>query len=163
MTALLLDRPTGPADLASAMRIGATPVPEPGKGQLRLRVETCSLNPVDWKVARGGNPAWTWPHVLGLDVAGTIDALGPGVTTPAEDGASALRPDLAVGDRVAAHHDLRRPGGLAQYVVVDARALAPQGRGVDAVLDAVDAAYARLARGHQTGKLVCDVAGSAGA
>lgn len=136
MTALLLDRPAGPADLASAMRIGETPIPEPGAGQLRLRVEACSLNPVDWKVARGGNPAWTWPHVLGLDVAGTIDALGPGVTTPAEDGASALRPDLAVGDHVALHHDLRRPGGLAQYVVVNARALAH----VPAAVSATEAA-----------------------
>ncbi|WP_147680101.1 zinc-binding dehydrogenase [Actinomyces ruminicola] len=124
MTALLLDRPAGPDELSAAMRLGRLPFPEPGPGQVRLRVEACSLNPVDWKVARGGNPAWTWPHVLGLDVAGTVDALGPGVATPAEDGATALRPDLAVGDTVALHHDLRRPGGLAQYVVVDALALA---------------------------------------
>ncbi|WP_180272230.1 alcohol dehydrogenase catalytic domain-containing protein [Actinomyces ruminis] len=122
MTALLLDRPAGPDELAAAMRLGRLPVPEPGPGQVRLRVEACGLNPVDWKVARGGNPAWARPHILGLDVAGVVDALGPGVAAPAEDGAPALRPDLAVGDRVALHHDLRRPGGLAQYVVVDALA-----------------------------------------
>lgn len=123
MTALLLDRPAGPDELVAAMRLGQLPIPEPGPGQVRLRVEACGLNPVDWKVARGGHPAWSWPHILGLDVAGTIDALGPGVAEP-RCGAPALRPDLAVGDRVALHHDLRRPGGLAQFVVVDALALA---------------------------------------
>ncbi len=135
MTALLLDRPAGPADLASAMRVGEVSVPESGVGQVRLRVEACGLNPVDWKVARG-SAAWSWPHILGLDVAGTIDVIGPGVTTPADDGTSALRPDLAVGDRVALYHDLRRPGGLAQYTVVDALAVAH----VPAAVTAVEAA-----------------------
>ncbi|ETJ04515.1 MAG: Oxidoreductase, partial [Actinomyces urogenitalis DORA_12] len=54
------------------------PLPQPGPGQVRLRVRACGLNPVDWKVARGGHASWTWPHVLGLDIAGVIDAFGPG-------------------------------------------------------------------------------------
>lgn len=115
-TALLLDRPAQPAELRSALRLGEAPVPEPGPGQVRLRVAAVGLNPVDWKVARGGSDAWSWPHVLGLDVAGTVDALGPGV--------SESRPDLEPGQRVALHHDLRAEGGLQETVLVDALALA---------------------------------------
>ncbi|WP_315500951.1 zinc-binding dehydrogenase [Actinomyces radicidentis] len=115
-TALLLDRPAQPAELADALRLGQAPVVEPGAGQVRLRVAAVGLNPVDWKVARAGSDAWTWPHVLGLDVAGTVDAVGPGV--------SEARPDLEPGQRVALHHDLRAPGGLQETVVVDALAVA---------------------------------------
>ena len=43
------------------------PVPEPGPGQLCLRVIAVSVNPVDWKLAIDHKPEWTYPHVLGLD------------------------------------------------------------------------------------------------
>ncbi|MCL3776568.1 MULTISPECIES: zinc-binding dehydrogenase [unclassified Actinomyces] len=126
MTALVLDRPAPPEELAQAMHLTEQDVPEPGPGQVRVRVGACGLNPVDWKVARSGSASWDWPHVLGLDVAGTVDALGDGVCPDAHgpEGSDPLRADLAVGARVALHHDLRRPGGLAEYVVVDAQALA---------------------------------------
>lgn len=115
-TALLLDHPAQPAELTDALRLGQAPVVEPGPGQVRLRVTAVGLNPVDWKVACAGSDAWTWPHVLGLDVAGTVDAIGPSV--------SEARPDLEPGQRVALHHDLRASGGLQESVVVDALAVA---------------------------------------
>jgi len=75
-------------------------------------VEAVSLNPVDYKMAAAGHPAWSYPFILGLDVAGTIDALGPDV-----DG-------WQLGERVFHHGNLSRPGGFAQYVVTVAHVLA---------------------------------------
>jgi NADPH:quinone reductase-like Zn-dependent oxidoreductase len=98
------------------------PVPEPGAGEVRIRVEAVGLNPVDaWLALGDGHPDWTWPHVLGLDVAGVVDAIGAGVT------------GLVPGDRVANHGDLRRPGALAEFLVVDALTLAGVPSGIDAV------------------------------
>jgi NADPH2:quinone reductase len=70
------------------------------------------LNPVDYKLAGRGNPAWAYPHILGLDVAGTIDALGAGV-----DG-------WALGDRVYYHGDLTRSGGFAEFAITTAHTVA---------------------------------------
>ncbi len=66
------------------------PVPEPGPGEVRLRVRASALNALDLFV-REGWPGLKleMPHILGADAAGEIDALGEGVT------------DWAVGDRVA--------------------------------------------------------------
>ncbi|MFD7134682.1 zinc-binding dehydrogenase [Streptomyces sp. NPDC059894] len=117
MRALVLDRPGGPGTL----RVADVPRPEPGPGRVRVRVEACGLNPVDYQVAAGGHPDWAWPHVLGLDAAGTVDAVGDGVT--------GVRP----GERVVFHGDLRRPGGFAEYVLADEAVLARIPASVDAV------------------------------
>ncbi|GAA2181421.1 zinc-binding dehydrogenase [Brooklawnia cerclae] len=115
MSALLLDEPGEPAGL----RLGRVAVPEPGRGEIRVRVEACGLNPVDVHLVRGGHPAWNWPHVPGIDVVGVVDAVGEGVDR------------VLTGDRVAYHGDLRRPGGLADYAVTDASAVAVVPAGVD--------------------------------
>jgi NADPH:quinone reductase-like Zn-dependent oxidoreductase len=56
---------------------------EPGPGQVRLRVRAASVNPIDWKMRRGSlrivMPA-KFPLILGADVAGEVDAVGPEVT-----------------------------------------------------------------------------------
>ncbi|WP_155298794.1 zinc-binding dehydrogenase [Deinococcus kurensis] len=88
------------------------PTPEPGPGELRVRLAAVTVNPVDFKLLRGGHPAWTYPHVPGVDGAGTVEAVGPGVET--------LRP----GDRVAMHVDLTRPGVFAEAVVTSAHTVA---------------------------------------
>ncbi|MGC3992871.1 MAG: zinc-binding dehydrogenase [Propionicimonas sp.] len=104
------------------LEIADVPAPAPGPGELRIRVEAVGLNPVDaWLALGDGDPAWTWPHVPGLDVAGVIDAIGADVS------------GFAVGDRVANHGDLRRPGCLADLVVADARTVARVPEGVDAI------------------------------
>ncbi len=104
MRALLLDHP---GELEK-LRIGEASIPEPGPGEMRVRVHAVGLNPVDYKLARGGHPAWQYPFILGLDVAGTVDALGQGA-----------EPWL-IGDRIVYHGDLSRPGGLAEFAVVPA-------------------------------------------
>eukprot|EP00440_Ansanella_granifera_P053233 gb/GFBE01057709.1/.p1 GENE.gb/GFBE01057709.1/~~gb/GFBE01057709.1/.p1 ORF type:complete len:368 (+),score=64.22 gb/GFBE01057709.1/:1-1104(+) len=55
----------------------AWPVPKPGKGQVLIRVAASSVNPVDWKLLEYPL-GLAGPKVLGFDVAGTIEAVGPG-------------------------------------------------------------------------------------
>ncbi len=52
------------------------PIPEPGQGQVRIKVRAVSVNPVDWKVA-DRTPAGT-QVIAGKDIAGVIDAVGAG-------------------------------------------------------------------------------------
>ncbi|MBB6096635.1 NADPH2:quinone reductase [Deinobacterium chartae] len=67
------------------------PDPEPGSGQVRIRTRLTSVNFADIAARRGGYDAGAAPpFVPGLDVVGTVEALGPGVR------------DLEVGTRVAA-------------------------------------------------------------
>lgn len=88
--------------------------PEPGPGQVRIRTVAAAVNPVDVATARGlfGELAGAG---LGWDVAGTVDAVGPGVDGP------------AVGERVVGFRDRLLPalGSHAELVVLDAAAVAP--------------------------------------
>ncbi len=63
------------------------PDPQPGPGEVRVRVLAASVNPVDWKMrsgeARERYPV-EFPGILGRDVAGIVDTLGEGVTGFAE-------------------------------------------------------------------------------
>lgn len=93
-----------------ALSMADVPAPTPGPGEVRLRVRASSLNPVDYKFARSG-AGLSLPHVLGIDAAGEIDALGPGVT------------GWGIGERVMALCNLYRWGGFAEQVVVDAQVL----------------------------------------
>lgn len=109
MRALLLDRPGPP----STLRVGEAARPVPAIGEVLVRVDAVGLNPVDYQVASGGHAEWVYPHIPGLDIAGVVHDAGP------EPGAR-----LPVGTRVAWHQDLRRPGGLADFVTVPAAVLA---------------------------------------
>ncbi len=63
-------------------------VPSPATGEILVRVQSAALNPVDWKIQAYGIFVETYPVVLGSDIAGTIIAIGDGVTK------------FGVGDRV---------------------------------------------------------------
>ncbi|WP_330332769.1 NADP-dependent oxidoreductase [Streptomyces sp. NBC_00536] len=55
--------------------------PEPGLGEILVRVHAAGVNPVDWKTRASGTPiAWGPVPMVGWDVSGTIEAVGPGVT-----------------------------------------------------------------------------------
>jgi D-arabinose 1-dehydrogenase-like Zn-dependent alcohol dehydrogenase len=56
------------------------PLPEPGAGEVRVRVQACGVCHSDVFVKAGGWPGLTYPRVPGHEVAGVIDAVGPGVT-----------------------------------------------------------------------------------
>ncbi len=84
------------------------PVPEPGPGEIQVAVRVAGLGYVDALVSRGEYQVKPpTPYCPGMEIAGTISAVGAGVT------------DLAVGDRVAASGF---GGGLAEYAVVPAAA-----------------------------------------
>lgn len=96
----------------ASMHLAERQVPEPGPGQVRVRLHAASLNPVDWKLADGTAPWLTPGQVLGVDGAGVVDQLGPGVQ------------DWQVGDRVVWHANLREPGVFAEYSLAPAHVLA---------------------------------------
>lgn len=123
MKAFLLDRPGEPETL----RLGEIAIPEPEPDQVRVRVEAVALNPVDYKIAARGRPSrgnssdLDYPFILGLDVAGTIDAVGSKVS------------GWRVGERVYYHGDLSKHGGYAEFALADPDALAKIPASVTAV------------------------------
>ena len=61
----------------------AAPRPAPKRGEVLIRVHAAGVNPVDWKTRQGQGVAGYMranPSILGWDVSGTIEALGPGVS-----------------------------------------------------------------------------------
>jgi NADPH:quinone reductase-like Zn-dependent oxidoreductase len=121
MRAAVVERFGDPDVLAVAQR----PVPEPLPTEVRVRVAAAGVNPVDCKTRAGqgmsailGDP----PLVLGWDIAGVVDAVGPGVTR------------FAVGDRVYGMPWFpRQAGGYAEYVTAPSRQLALAPRTLDDV------------------------------
>ncbi|MBC5781899.1 NADPH:quinone reductase [Ramlibacter sp. USB13] len=69
----------GPAP--EVLTVGDQPTPQPGPGEVRVRLATSGVNPSDWKVRKGGmGRALGFPLVIPhSDGAGTIDAVGEGV------------------------------------------------------------------------------------
>lgn len=63
------------------LRLEEIPVPQPGAGQLLLRVHAAGVNPVDTYFRSGTNPAIKPPYTPGLDAAGTVETVGEGVST----------------------------------------------------------------------------------
>ncbi|KAF4923489.1 Trans-enoyl reductase fsr4 [Colletotrichum viniferum] len=82
-----------------------SPVPEPGPGELLIKVIVSGTNPKDWKL-----PAWVGTsHNSGDDVAGVIEKVGSEVY------------EFAKGDRVAGFHVMRTEhGSFAEYAIVPA-------------------------------------------
>jgi len=93
------------------------PDPTPGPGEVLLRVAASGVNPVDTKIRKGGSAvAPELPAILGMDVAGTVEAVGEEV--------AAFRPGDAVYGCAGGLLDI--PGSLAERMVADARLLAPK-------------------------------------
>ncbi len=106
-----------PGDSA-VLRVVERPVPEPGPGEVRVRIAVSGVNPTDWKARRSGRSGGGLPFpeiVPNQDGAGTIDAVGDGV--PAD----------RIGERVWVWEaTYRRADGTAQEaVVVPARQAVP--------------------------------------
>ena len=64
---------------ADVLHLEDAPVPTPRADQIRVRVHACALNPMDWVLCLGQMPG-PLPGGIGLDVSGTVDAVGEGVT-----------------------------------------------------------------------------------
>ena len=111
------------------------PVPEPGPGEVRIKVEAAAMNHLDLWVRRGLPIETPMPHIGGSDMAGVVDAVGPGAD------------DVPIGTRVVVDPSLRydwydaqdrgesfdelpfriigehTQGGFAEYAVVPANNL----------------------------------------
>ncbi len=88
------------------MQLAEGPVPQPGPGDIRIRVAFAGVNRPDCLQRSGRYPPPPGASpILGLEVAGTIDAVGEGVTA------------WSIGDRVTA---LTPGGGYAEYCVAPA-------------------------------------------
>ncbi|PJK21309.1 NADP-dependent oxidoreductase [Mycolicibacterium goodii] len=88
-----------------------TAPPTPGPGQVRLRVRAAGLNPIDWKIVAGfmrDVMPIDLPAGVGSDVAGIVDAVGPGVT------------EWVVGDEVLGRS---ATGAFAEYALAAASEL----------------------------------------
>jgi NADPH:quinone reductase-like Zn-dependent oxidoreductase len=100
----------GPPDV---LRLEDAPRPEPGEGEVLVRVRTAGVNPIDWKLRAGYLQAFMpveLPHTLGFDLAGTVEAVGAGVA------------GFAPGDAVFG----RGASTYAEYAVAPATTLAPK-------------------------------------
>ena len=94
------------------VEVAESSCPEPDDGEILVKIEARALNPLDAKLATGTMKAWfavRLPYMPGTDFAGTVEAIGPGVTT------------VAAGDAVFGRTDPVRGGGLAEYVVLPAQ------------------------------------------
>jgi putative PIG3 family NAD(P)H quinone oxidoreductase len=107
MRAIAITRPGGPEVLTVVER----ELPEPSRGEVRVRIRATAINRADLLQRMGAYPAPADapPDIPGLEIAGEVDALGAGVER------------LAVGDRV---FGLVGGGGYAEAVVTHERALA---------------------------------------
>jgi NADPH:quinone reductase-like Zn-dependent oxidoreductase len=121
MQATVIRRFGGPENL----EVVDLPIPEPGSGQVRIKVAASTVNPIDVSLREGnllgaGLLPARESYGLGFDIAGVVDTNGLG--------ADRLRP----GDQVIALHDFLFPplGAHAEYVVADESWVAPAPRSV---------------------------------
>ncbi|HVN10657.1 MAG TPA: alcohol dehydrogenase catalytic domain-containing protein, partial [Kineosporiaceae bacterium] len=78
MHAMVLRAPAPAA--ARPLSAEERPLPEPGRGEVRLRVTACAVCRTDLQICEGDLAARRLPIVPGHQVVGVVDALGPGVT-----------------------------------------------------------------------------------
>lgn len=91
-------------------------LPELGADQVLVKVAATSINPIDWKLREGYLKQmfpWSFPIILGWDVAGEIVEVGQKVK------------DYHVGDRIFVRPETTRFGTYADYTIVDTNLLAP--------------------------------------
>jgi NADPH:quinone reductase-like Zn-dependent oxidoreductase len=133
MRAALFSEHGGP----EVVRVDEVPDPEPGPGEVRVAVRASAMNHLDLWARRGLPVEIPLPHIGGSDIAGVVDAVGPGVEGVSAGTPVVVDPSLAYertmagrwrggggGERfrlIGEHVD----GGFAEFVVVPAANLMP--------------------------------------
>lgn len=122
---------------SEVLRIEDVPTPVPQAGEVLLRVHAAALNHLDVWVRKGLPHEITMPHIGGSDVAGTVEALGPGVTGVHPGARVIVNPSLSCGIcewcrageeplcidyKILGEHT---NGGFAEFVAVPAANLFP--------------------------------------
>lgn len=101
MQAIVVDEPGGP----EVLRLAELPLPEPGPGEVRVRLGAIGVNFADVLCRQGRHPGMRQPPIVpGCEAAGVVDALGPGATR------------LSLGTRVGVYTPFG--GAYAQALVV---------------------------------------------
>ena len=96
---------------SEVLQLDEIATPQPQAGEVLIKVAAAGVNPVDWKIRQGYLQAVfnsTFPLQLGCDYAGTIAAVGAGVT------------DAQVGDEVYGSVSVARGGSYAEYLIAQA-------------------------------------------
>ncbi len=128
MKAVILDQIGGPEQLC----IGEVTTPEPGPGQVRVRLHASALNRRDVWITLGQYPAIRLPCILGSDGAGVVDWVGPEVPTDCLGQEVVVYPAYDWGEnprfpsptfRVLGMPD---PGTFAEYLCVPAGHVFPK-------------------------------------
>jgi NADPH:quinone reductase-like Zn-dependent oxidoreductase len=110
----------GYGEPGDVLRLEQVPVPDVRANRVRVAVHACALNPADWALCRGLF-ARELPRGVGLDVSGTIDAVGEGVT------------DVAIGDAVFGSADFagESTAGAGDFAILDRWFRVPLGLSMD--------------------------------
>jgi D-arabinose 1-dehydrogenase-like Zn-dependent alcohol dehydrogenase len=141
MRVMQVTRANGPLQLVER------PIPEPGGGAVRLKVEACGICHSDSVTKEGIWPGIQYPRVPGHEIAGIVDAVGPGVAgwktgeragVGWHGGHCGFCDSCRRGDFVTCQVALQIPGvtydgGYADHVIVPAAALARIPDGLSAV------------------------------
>jgi NADPH2:quinone reductase len=112
MHAAFINQP-GPPD---TLQYGELPTPKAGQGQVLVKIAASAVNPIDTYIRNGVvKMATVFPYIPGCDLAGTVEAVGGGVTR------------FKTGDRVWGSNQslFGRQGTLAEYAAVDEAWLYP--------------------------------------
>ena len=133
MDAVVFDRHGGP----EVLEFRELPDPVPGPGEARVRVAACGVNHLDLWVRAGIPGVGPFPHILGSEVSGTVDKLGPGARGVAIGDRVLLAPGRGCGrcefcrqgrEQICAEFRVLgngRQGGYAGFVVANARDCIP--------------------------------------
>ncbi|KZP32286.1 GroES-like protein [Athelia psychrophila] len=90
--------------------VRSTDILVPGPGELLIKNGASALNPVDWKIQKHGFAVEHFPSIIGMDLAGTVEEVGEGVTA------------FQKGDKVmGAGFWTNRQGGFQQYTITTAK------------------------------------------
>lgn len=118
------------------IRLERVPLPQPGAGEVRVKVQACALNWLDVGIRRGPQfGAVPLPLITGVDVSGVVDGLGAGASGWQVGDEVTLYSLVTCGDcefcragevTVCPHHQIigeHMNGGLAEYMLAPARNL----------------------------------------
>jgi NADPH:quinone reductase-like Zn-dependent oxidoreductase len=128
MNAVVFDRHGGP----DVLQYRSVPDPVPGHGEVKIKVAGCAVNHLDLWVREGIPGVAPMPHILGSEISGTVEELGPEATGVAvgdsvlvSPGRGCGRCEFCVAGREQICRDFQvlgnqRQGGYAEFVVVNA-------------------------------------------
>ena len=104
------------------VRLVDVPEPVPGAGEVLVRIHAASINPIDFKTRAGKVKAilpYKLPFILGSDLAGVVEKLGPGAKT------------FKVGDEVYGRASKMRIGSFAEAIAISEDDIAPKPASID--------------------------------